>query len=198
MIKTLAIATLESAINHYLALDPHTINTLASLEGKVILLEITDWPFKLFLLPTKSGFTLMTNYEEKANTIIKGKLFSLIKYSATTMTTSSSFSEEVEISGDMELGENIRKILRNIDIDWEEHLSTITGDVIAHQAGNLARDFFAWGRNTAENMQHNLTEYLQEEAQQLPPKEELHDFYNSVDELRSQTERLAARIKNLS
>ena len=46
-------------------------------------------------------------------------------------------------------------------------------------------------------MKANVTEYLQEEANVFPPKEEVEDFFSDIDELALAADRLEAKFRLL-
>lgn len=103
----------------------------------------------------------------------------------------------VEISGDVELGRRFKELLDGIVIDWEEQLSRLTGDVIAHQIGRSVRAAHAFGTDTLHTLGRNFAEYQQEEARNLPAATEVAEFLAAVDVLRDDTARLEARIARL-
>jgi ubiquinone biosynthesis protein UbiJ len=108
------------------------------------------------------------------------------------------FKGAVSIEGDIDLGQRFQDILRHMDIDWEERLSYLVGDVAAHKLGNVARSVFAWGRQTALSLQDNMGEYLKFESNSLPARFEIEQFQHDVDTLRDDVERLEARMQRLT
>jgi ubiquinone biosynthesis protein UbiJ len=71
------------------------------------------------------------------------------------------------------------------------------GDVAAHEAGEFARRLGAWGRDAAETLGRNLSEYLQEESRALPTRYEADAFRDGVEKLRDDVARMDARLKHL-
>jgi ubiquinone biosynthesis protein UbiJ len=106
------------------------------------------------------------------------------------------FHDKVRISGDVEVGQNVKKLFDELQIDWEGHLAHFTGDVVAHQLGTLVRK----GRKVKAQLQdtfcQNVSEHLQEELRLLPSHQELEDFYQDVDDLSLAVDRLQARLKH--
>jgi ubiquinone biosynthesis protein UbiJ len=107
------------------------------------------------------------------------------------------FSGEVEITGDIETGQAFRAILDGMDIDWEEQVSRVTGDVVAHQLGNLARKAGAWLRHGGQTLEQDIGEYLQEESRVLPSRIEIENFIADVGMTAMAVERLEARLQRL-
>ena len=189
-------AALETAINAYLQMDPDTLQKLSHFSDKVIAIELQDTRIVLFCLPQASGMTIMSQYQGEPDTTISGRPVSLAKLGILG-DTQVMFAGEVTIRGDVELGKHFKKLLENMDIDWEEHLSRIAGDVVAHKTGQAIREMASWWRNNRVRAQENGQEYLQQEVQIIPDKEEVEDFYAAVDTLRDDVARLTARLSNL-
>lgn len=190
-------AALEAAINTYLQMDPETLQRLARFSDKVIAIELQDTGITLFCLPQAQGMTIMSQYQGEPDTTISGRPVSLAKLTILN-DTQVMFAGDVTISGDVELGQGFKKLLENMDIDWEEHLSRVTGDIIAHKTGHAIREMASWWRNNSKRSQENAREYLQEEVQVIPDKEEVEAFFAGVETLRDDAARLAARISQLA
>ncbi|MGD9385009.1 MAG: SCP2 sterol-binding domain-containing protein [Thioalkalispiraceae bacterium] len=189
-------AALETAINTYLQMDPDTLQRLSQFSDKVIAIELQDTGIVLYCLPQAHGITIMSHYAGEPDTTISGRPVSLARLTILN-DTQVMFAGEVSIRGDVELGQRFKRLLENMDIDWEEHFSRVAGDVIAHKAGHAIREMAAWWRSSRERTMENGREYLQEEVQTLPSKEEVEAFYQAVETLRDDTARLAVRITQL-
>lgn len=190
------LAVLEAAINTALALDPDTRARLGVLEGKVIAVDLEGPEVTLFLLPGADGFRLMGHYEGAPDTRLRGTPLALLRLNR-GQTGEGMFSGAVKIEGDLELGQRLQRILGGLDIDWEEHLARLTGDVVAHQIGNMVRGFLRWGEQAAANLERDCVDYVQEERRDVPPRWEVDEFLAGVDELRSAVDRLEARLRRL-
>lgn len=196
MISVAALSGLEQALNAALALDPRTLERLARLQGKVIAIELKGTGIRLLLQPERNGLRLMGHYDGMVDTTLRGAPFALLRMS-TGRTGEGMFKGDVEIDGDVELGQQIQRVFEKVDIDWEEHLSRLTGDIIAHQLGNTVRGLFDWGERSAEHLGQDTADYLQEETETLPVPWEVEAFIEEVDTLRSDVDRLEARVKRL-
>ncbi len=196
-IPTFVTAAIEAAINQVLALDPDTLQRLRALDGKVIAIELQGLDLSLYLIPTEAGLSVFGHFEGEPDTTLRGTPVGMLRMGLADNAGDSFFVGDVEISGDVELGIRFREILDGLDIDWEEHLSHITGDVVAHKVGELARDTLDWGRKTLDTLARDGAEYLQEESRDLPARSEMEEFLAQVDTLRSDVDRLEARIKRL-
>ncbi|HEX19826.1 MAG TPA: sterol-binding protein, partial [Acidiferrobacteraceae bacterium] len=104
---------------------------------------------------------------------------------------------ELQIAGDFDLGHRFKKILDQVEIDWEEELSHYVGDVMAHKLSLMLRDTRSWVRHARQTLMQDVAEYLQEETRDLPKQREVDAFIRGVDEIRSDTERMQQRIQRL-
>ena len=195
-VPALVLAGLEITLNRYLALDPETLSRLAGMTGKLIAVELRGVGITLYMAPHSGGIQLLREFDGSADAVISGTPMALARVGIGEE-RSLLFAGEVEIRGDVTLGQRFESVLRELDIDWEEQLSHLVGDAAAHQVGNLVRDALQWGAKSVDTLGRDLTEYLQEESRQLPQRDEVNKFLAAVDVLRNDVERLDARVKRL-
>lgn len=191
-----AFAVLETVLNRYIRLDPTALRRLAPLHGKLIRLHIRGLDIDLYLVPAPDGIQLYPQFEGEPDCTLSGAPLAFARLGGGER-ADQLFAGAVEIRGDSEAGQLFGDVLADLDIDWEEQLSHLTGDVAAHQIGTGARAAGRWGRQAAETLPADLAEYLQEEARLLPTRIETEEFVAAVDRLRDDVERLAARIRRL-
>ena len=82
-----------------------------------------------------------------------------------------------------------------MDIDWEEHLSKMVGDVPANLAFGAINKISSWTKQAMSSFKDDVSEYLQEESRDVVTGAEIDSFNAKVDRLRDDVERLAAVIK---
>ncbi|MCK5307505.1 MAG: SCP2 sterol-binding domain-containing protein [Gammaproteobacteria bacterium] len=191
------ISGFESAINRYLRLDPDAGARMAQLYGQCIALELRGLDLKLFILPGEQGIRLTDRFEGEANTVLRGTPLGMAQLGLGSNTGGTLFSGEVLIEGDVETGQAFKAILDEMDIDWEEQLSKLTGDFIAHQLGNASRHARNILRHSRTTIEQDISEYLQEELRVLPSRVETENFSTGVSRIGMDVERLEAHIKRL-
>ena len=190
-------AALEAAINGVLRLDEDILARLQQLQGRVIAIEVRGLDVALYLIPEKDRLSVHGRFEGEPDTTLRGTPLALMRMGMVKHAGDVLFAGDVEISGDVELGLQFSEILESLDIDWEEHLSHVTGDLVAHKVGDAVRGVLDWGRQTVDTLGQDVAEYLQEENQALPNRAEVDDFLSRVDAFRSDVDRLAARLQRL-
>jgi ubiquinone biosynthesis protein UbiJ len=190
-------AGLETALNTALRLDPATFNRLAKFSDKVIAIELQGLDLTLYLLPGSNGISLMSQYGAEPDTTLSGTPLAMAKMALGPDASSVLFAGEVTIRGDVETGQRFKRLLDELDIDWEEQVSRFSGDILAHKLGDLVRATTAWGQQTLNILGQDAAEYLQQEGQDLPIPITVRQFMQEVDALRDNTARLEARVGRL-
>ncbi len=188
---------LEAALNRYLRLDPDAMARMAALQPRSIAIELTPLQLTLYVVPAEDGVRLRSQLDTGPDTILRGTPLGLAQLALGSQSGKTLFSGSVTIEGDVETGQSFKAILDEMDIDWEEQLSRLTGDVIAHQLGNTARSSVGILRHARHTLERDVGEYLQEELQVLPTRIETENFSADVSRLGMDTDRLAARITRL-
>lgn len=194
---TLLTAVVERGLRHYLALDPQTLEQLAEFTDKVIAIEFTGWNKKLYLFPEgQQGLRLQNYYEGSVDAGIKGSPVTLMRVGLIGSERLNGLAD-IEMTGDVILIQRFMQVFQQMQIDWEELLSFVAGDIVAHQMGTVWRGFKQWAGGSLSNLTHQLTEYLQEEARYLPPEEEVEDFFAQIQKVQNDVARLELRMKAL-
>lgn len=185
---------LDAAVNRVLRLDPETLRRLGELEGKVILLDLgtAAAPFSLYVEPSSRGLHLRRESVRAPDVTLRGTIPVFARLARTGIVAG-----ELQISGDIDLGSRFKRVLEDIDLDWEEPLARVVGDVAAHQIGRAARAARSWGEHAVRTLAQDGAEYFQEESRLLAPRTRVEEFLRAVDKLRSDTDRLGKRLEQL-
>lgn len=188
---------IEIALNRALQLDEHTFKQIISLQGKVIAIELSGLDIIFYLAPALDGVQVLTECEAGADTTIRGTPISLLK-TAISDDRKTLFKGEVVIDGDMALGQKFQKILDGLEMDWEEPLSQVIGDIAAHQVGEVVRGFAGFAKSAFNSLTMSTGEYFQEETKDIVNPVELTRFTDKIDVLRADTDRLQARVAKVN
>lgn len=195
-LSDLALAGLEHTLNRYIALDPAAPARLARDHGRVVQIRLHGLGPELYLIPQQDGrLQLLRRIDGEPDCSLAGSPFDLIRSGAAEQGARQLFAGRVQLAGDTELAQRFGRTLAGLDIDWEEQLARLTGDVIAHQIGRRARQGRDYARELGTTFEHNLGEYLTEELRVLPGRLEAEDRFAEIERLRDDVERAAARIE---
>jgi ubiquinone biosynthesis protein UbiJ len=188
----------EDAINRALRLDPDTLARLAEIEGKAIRLRTAgDPPFEIFVLPDASGLRLRRQHDREPDVTLTGDVPVIFRFALRRFVPEVVAAGEVQISGDIALGQRFQRLLEQADIDWEEQAARVLGDAPAHHLGNALRDLGGWSRQVLRTLQQDLGEFLQEESRLLPVRPRAGAFARSVETLERDLESLEQRLARL-
>ena len=188
------IKKLEKLVNKTLSLDEETLHKLAKLEGKVIAFEFTNTKLIVFLSFSTAGLTMNTTYKNKADVLIKGTPINFITVLATSKQGSTNLPTDMQIRGDIVLGQKFQLIMQNIEIDLEELLAKWTGDSVAYELGRFIRGSNSVAVNAGKTLAMDISEYLRFETEMLPDELLVDDFCKEVDVLREDVDRLSQRV----
>ena len=191
-----AVMMMEIAINRALELDDFSYQKMIALKGHIIGIELLGLNLSFYLAPNQDGVQVLSETDEEVDTWIRGTPISMMRLGISD-DRSALFKGDVTIDGDMELGRKFQRILDGLEIDWEEPLSKVVGDVAAHQLGDIVRGFSSWALNSLESFSHTTGEYFQEESQDIVSSVEVERFVDKIDELKSDTERLSLRLEKI-
>lgn len=183
-------------MNGYLGLDPQSQALLTPLAGKVIAAQVK--PLLVFYFSVEAGkLILLSQRPEVIDCEIAGSLPGLLSFAMAKGQHVVLAERGISVSGDMDVARDWSAVFSRLDIDWEEYLSRLVGDPIAHSTGHFIRSTLKWFGQLGGMLQANLTEYVQEEARCMPSRWEANDFMEAVDDVHSQLERVALRIARL-
>ncbi|MEW5057351.1 MAG: SCP2 sterol-binding domain-containing protein [Cycloclasticus sp.] len=191
------VKPLQIALNRYLDYDPEVPKQLLAMQGNVVELHFRSFELSLYILINATDLDICDDYDGPVDTTISGSPVALAMMGLQSSSVSSLFSGEVTIVGDTELGSRFQALLDNVEVDWEEPLSQLSGDVIAQQVGGLLRGVAGWLEESTNTNALNVSEYLREEQAMLPSKFEEERFKREVDELRLAVDRLEAKVGRL-
>ncbi|MDR2873124.1 MAG: SCP2 sterol-binding domain-containing protein [Xanthomonadaceae bacterium] len=205
ILKPLAGRVLESALNRILALDPETQQALDALNGRRVSLALESPPLALELRVRggrlKVGPPSDTAEKESdlaVRSTLGGLLAQLPFFAGPTDTRDAAQpTGRVRLSGDAELARHLQTLATRFNPDWQRPFVTMFGEVIGVQVANAVKDGLRRLRDTAEDLAHNAVEYATEESRTLVGVIELNAFYDDVEGLHDDVERLDMRVARL-
>ena len=190
-------AAIETACNRVLGLDPNSAARMESFEGKVIAIALQGLDLRLYMLPGSSGMQVLSHYEHAPDVVLHATPAVLWSLARGGDAARMMLRDELRVEGDTQLGQDFKALLDGLDIDWEEHLSGVFGDLIAHQVSRGVQTGIRWSAATVGSLEQDIGEFVQEEARLVPSGPEMAQFMDGVDELRADTDRLEARLQRL-
>ncbi len=197
MIQTAAIAALEFAANRALALDPASRARLAALAGNSFHLHCTEPALDLFLLPQTDQLGFAAQWEGEITAALSGSAQDFAKLLAADDPAAELINGNLTVRGDSQALQALQQILKQLDIDWEQPLTNLLGDVAGHALAQGARKGFGLLHYAGKQLQRQVRDFIVEESDWLAPRWQVEQFNSDVDRLAMDCDRLAARVQRL-
>lgn len=198
MMISLLTPPIELLVNQAIKLDPDAQSRLKSLEGKIIKIILTDLNSDFYIVIEDSLILVKTELDKNPNAELKGSAASFFNLAMNEKGSDSIFKGEVHFAGEIGTAQSFQNFFKQLDIDWEEHLSQYTGDIMAHHMITSGKKVGDWLQKTVNTAKQNFSEYIRFEAKLSPASIELENFYDAIADLKSDAERLKQRIDRLT
>ncbi len=181
------------ALNHLLAAEAWARDKLKPYPGQCVEFRASPLP-ALRLEILESGLLAGAATDAAPNLIVtigSGALPALMQSEEALM-------REINIEGSADLASAVQYLFRHLRWDFEEDLSRVFGDAIAHRMVEQGGRFAAWNKEAVNKLAQNLTEYWIEENPMLARPAAVRQFLSEVDQLRDDLARLEKRVAALT
>ena len=189
---------LEAALDRALALDPDTRASLRALDGRRVALAIESPP--LALQVTVEGERLRVGPVDAASEPdlgIRATLGGLVSQLPFFKRDDAPPVGRVRVSGDADLARRLQRLAERFDPDWQQPFTRVFGDVLGVQVAKAFAAALREAKSAGAGFAGSAAEFLTEESRDVVAKDELHAFYDDVDAVRDDVERLAVRVQRL-
>lgn len=195
--SNLLLTPISKALNTYLNLDPESKLRLRELYGKAITIELLPFHFVFQCQFDEEGVKVQPDETIMTDTKITGTPLQMLGVMVSKDNRQHFFAEDVTITGNAELGQQVIALFDELYIDWEDYLSRFIGDVPAYHFGKLVRNIKEKVISAESKMSENINEYIHEEINWFPSREALIDLFNDIDTFRMDVDRIEAKIKEI-
>lgn len=187
---------IERGFDQAIRADAGAPGRLDALEGRCIQLSLTGIGIDLYFLGKRAGhhngLQIVAESDVPPDTIIRGSPAALLAMAVPDWLDADS---GVKIEGDAGAAQALEKLMRRLDPDWEQLLTSQLGDVIGHQVWRMLRDSLSGSRRLAGVAGDQIGHYLREESGLLVTRSEAQAFTRDVDELREAVDRLEVSLR---
>ena len=187
--------TLERIINDALKYDPSTRKKLIHLENKQLELHCSEPKITLFVFISNQHIFVSDTPKQTSDVTLDGKVTELILLLLNG--EQSITGSGVTVSGQIGVLQEFKDTFSQLEIDWEDAISSKLGPYFGHASANLILAKINHAKSVLKQTQQQLPELLTEELQLIPSEPELNQFYSQVDELQSDLHRTSAKIQLL-
>lgn len=197
-LKPLAGRALELALGRALALDPDTRDALGALEGRRLVLRL-EAPALALQLTVRDRQLKVGPVEEgqEPDLAVRSTLSGLLSQLPGLRPGHGAPVGRMRIEGDAELARRVQALARGFDPDWEKPFADVFGDVIGVQLAQGLAGALRQAAVTGGALARSAAEFVTEESRDVVARAELEAFYEDVDGLRDDVERLDARVRRL-
>lgn len=196
MIPVALLAGIENAFNLLIKQDEILQQALLGFEYKLIAIDLEGSGLFLYCRFLEQGVEISHQQASTADATLHGAPFTLLRVLLSN-DTDAALKGDIRISGDTALIQQLTQRLRNTGHDWEEILSKLCGDILAHKVATGLRDLLGWQQRSQQHIQQDIHDFLLYETQSLASGDEVEHYNKAVDRLREDTDRVQARIKRL-
>ncbi len=196
---SLALLPIEKILNAIVDRDPHIAKKFSAFDSKCVEVISTSPAFTLSLRFEDGAIKLSAIDSEtlgiEVDATVSGRAEKLLNLLASSSEKRAMADAGIEISGDATLVQDLHMAIESLDVDWQDYLAPIFGDVISHELGEVDRHARDWNKSAGGNMRRNIRDYISEEARLAPSVLEVDSFSNRLDQLRLGIDRAAARTE---
>jgi len=191
----------EALLNQLIRRDTHIQRQLAAFTGRNLGIHTRSPSMSLLVRLEADGLRLSTldaatlGINEDAS--VRGAAAKLLRLPWQQADSRALADPEIEISGDVQLVQDLFLLMTRLDIDWEDYLAPLLGDRLTHGAGRAADRVEQVLRDSRTRLHRNLEDYLKEERRLVPHHLEHEAFVESLSQLRLQLDRAGARLDRL-
>jgi ubiquinone biosynthesis protein UbiJ len=194
MIPEALLQPVQSLLDRGVANSTTAAALCAQLEGQTLQIAVLPTELAVHFVVTDGQLRLNQGMAENPAATISGSLVNLTRLAGDD--PEAVIREgHVSISGDADVATHFRALLAITRPDWEEELSRLTGDALAHEAGRAFRGVAGWAARARHSLGRSAAEYLSEESRDLVATTELQEFYTEVDQLAMSVERAEAKLR---
>lgn len=189
---------IESAGNHLLSLDPEFLEQLPPFYGRTFRIEIIEPDYAIDLRPCPDGFIFELANDRQPDVTLRGSLWAFVQLGKDGAHSDVFTKGRINMEGDAELGQAFQRALAGLQIDWEELIASLVGDMAARSIYRFADEFKNWFSQSNTQFKQNTGEILQQELKLAPSQVEADALARDIEILRSDVARIEARIAKLS
>ena len=204
LVSSALLAPFESLINQCISMDHKLSQELSKHNGTILEIEVSVPSLNIFVFFYQSTVQLRftteddTNEDDKRRSDnpdgkIRGSASALLGILLRPDSDRPLVNRNVKISGDSEFIQEIQILFSGMEIDWQEPLSKLIGDIPTHSVDQLLNKLFSFTSDSARVVTDNIDEYLHEESRLVPPLNQIEMFDQDLDSLRLKLDRLDAR-----
>lgn len=185
---------LTAAIGKMIQYDAQSVKKLKNLAGKKVKINIQPINQSVVLLIQEKTIEVSTDDSIQVDTTISGKPSALF-----AMSTNQHIPglDGVSINGDATTGQFIADFLKQLQPDWEDAWCDLLGEGPGYHVSQALKGLKNAGTSFFDSVRTSSKDFLLEENRELVTPDEMENFLDQVDDLKSDVSRLEQKFTRL-
>jgi ubiquinone biosynthesis protein UbiJ len=193
-LENLVCGLLETGVNKLHQLDSSAKQKRKALDGTIIGVSLKEINKPLFFVISHQQIDLLSHYEGQPDCFIRVNFLALIELQDNHQLTNLIKSGQLEVDGDIKVVQQFAQLLTEMEIDWEEHLSSKVGDIVAHKMVYHAKQCKKILAKQSEKAHKQIAELVTEELKIAPGPLEVAYFCDQVSDIEKQVAALEKKL----
>lgn len=186
----------EKVLNPLISMDPDALMRLQRLQGKQLAVCLRGIDIRLVLTAQPNGIWL-NSHQEAVDCAVETEFSALQQLSDPSQLTRLIRENKLEIDGDLQTLQQFSQFFQQLNPDWQEKLSALLGDAVAHKTARAIVALQQGIRNYLQQADQTIQELAQDELRLTPVAAEVQQFSREVSTLAGRTELLQRQLAGL-
>jgi len=193
-LDNLVCGVLETGFNKLHHLDSSAKQKRKALDGTIIGVLLKEINKPLYFVISHQQIDLLSRYDGEPDCFIRLNVLALVELQDNHQLTKLIKTGQLEVDGDIKIVQQFALLLTEMDIDWEEHLATKVGDLLAHKIVYLAKQARKTFIKQGDRAQKQIAEIITEELKLAPGPLEVAHFCDQVSDIEKQFAALEKKL----
>ena len=198
MISTLTLSTIQKGINAALSLDPGSQANVKKLLNKSIKINCESPSASFYIrFDSKDTITLHQLADQPHQLLLTGTGTEYVQLFSNLTDENAIANCKLKIEGEIGLLGSLVLLLANIEIDWEDALAALIGDLAAHPLADSIRRASNWAQQQPSNFNDALRDYIHYELQLFPAASEFKNFKTDINSFVNEITSIDQQLANI-
>lgn len=193
-----ALALAEALLADVINRDESSRAGLVVLDGSIVALTLRGIEIEFFVTVTGPRLALHRELDREPQVRISGTPSAFARLlRGTDAAAPVATQDAVDIQGNLAIATAWQNWLRQLDLDWEEWLATLIGDLPARRIVRGAHGLRGWTDAAAATLADDIGEYLRHEAALTPDRARIVASGAAIQRLAQDVDAIALRVQRL-
>ncbi|MCK5818018.1 MAG: SCP2 sterol-binding domain-containing protein [Psychromonas sp.] len=196
-LDNLACAFFEMSLNKLQQLDLSSKTKRKQLENKIIGIVLKELNKPLYFVISMNKIDILSQFQGQCDCLIHVSLHAISELKNNNQFTTLIKNGQLDIEGDIEIAQQFAQLMTKIDIDYEEHLSHLIGDIFAHQLCRFFASVYKYQRKKLTHLSNHSANLITDELKIAPSRIEVAHFCEQVEDLNDHLLQIDSSIQKI-